>query len=310
MSVRAVLCIVWMGVAACEETATHTRPDPDPAPEPPVRHALSVTVSGPGSVTSVPSGIDCPGSCSAEFVEGAEVTLRAVTAPPFELEAWGGDCAGTSACLLTLASSKSVSATLSHRPVSPLLFGVNTHWVERGDGIATGGDLLRDRSFRIADSAGVRAKHYWLDTVIGNGTVSFAATGGDTGAAGGHAYDGHATLTAADAGSQACVWQQSMVPAVAGESYTARLSVRGVGAARDVGVLLVDGSYSSLLDAAYVVVPSQADVWTQPSVPLAPTRSSGVAILGVCFGLAAGTVDVDEVRLLATGDALGIDTEA
>jgi hypothetical protein len=38
---------------------------------------LNVGVVGPGSVTSLPSGISCPGTCSAEFPVGASVLLTA-----------------------------------------------------------------------------------------------------------------------------------------------------------------------------------------------------------------------------------------
>ena len=43
----------------------------------PANYALNVTVTGGtwGSVTSTPSGISCPGTCAASFVEGTVVTL-------------------------------------------------------------------------------------------------------------------------------------------------------------------------------------------------------------------------------------------
>jgi streptogramin lyase len=53
---------------------------------------LEVAVTGEGSVTSSPAGIDCPVTCSAEFFENHTVTLTATPAPHKQV-AWGaGEC--------------------------------------------------------------------------------------------------------------------------------------------------------------------------------------------------------------------------
>jgi hypothetical protein len=38
---------------------------------------LAVTIVGPGTVTSTPAAIACPGKCSATFAEGTSVVLTA-----------------------------------------------------------------------------------------------------------------------------------------------------------------------------------------------------------------------------------------
>src|SRR5262245_34372748 len=52
---------------------------------------LSITVSGPGTVTSVPDGIDCGTTCTASYAAGTSVTLRAVPAPQSVFAGWSGD---------------------------------------------------------------------------------------------------------------------------------------------------------------------------------------------------------------------------
>jgi len=53
---------------------------------------LSLTVTGEGSVTSSPSGIACPGDCSADFEENTVVELTATPAQGQSFVGWGGDC--------------------------------------------------------------------------------------------------------------------------------------------------------------------------------------------------------------------------
>lgn len=77
---------------------------------------LSVTVSGPGSVTSDPAGLDCPAtSCTAGFADGSTVVLTATPTGDASFAGWTGDpaCDGTSTptCSLTADAARSVTAT-------------------------------------------------------------------------------------------------------------------------------------------------------------------------------------------------------
>ena len=77
----------------------------------PASYTLSVTVSGPGTVTSTPAGITCSaGTCSASFPTGSDVTL---TASGGTLTGWGGACAGTAVCSVTMTGAKAATATFS-----------------------------------------------------------------------------------------------------------------------------------------------------------------------------------------------------
>lgn len=84
----------------------------------------TVTVSkvgtGAGTVTSSPAGIDCGSTCSAQFAEGAQVTLTATPGAGSEFAGWsGGGCSGTGTCPLTLSGDVSVSAQFAHLPPAP-----------------------------------------------------------------------------------------------------------------------------------------------------------------------------------------------
>jgi hypothetical protein len=86
------------------------------------KHTLTVTVTGEGTVTSTPAGIDCGQghtACSAEFEEVA-VTLTSTPAAGYTLSAWGGACSGTGSCSLNpLNANESVTAAFSAAPVPP-----------------------------------------------------------------------------------------------------------------------------------------------------------------------------------------------
>jgi hypothetical protein len=88
----------------------------------PVSYMLSMTVTGPGTVTSNPAGIACSaGTCSASFPSGTSVTL---TPSGGSLTGWGGACAGIGTCSVTMTANRAASATFSPAPdvtVSPLV---------------------------------------------------------------------------------------------------------------------------------------------------------------------------------------------
>jgi hypothetical protein len=77
---------------------------------------LTVQVSGAGTVSSLPAGIDCGSTCSALFAPGV-VTLSAVAGSGQRLESWGSGCAGMGACTLTMTGDQTVSATFGPVPV-------------------------------------------------------------------------------------------------------------------------------------------------------------------------------------------------
>jgi len=74
-------------------------------------YALTVTVTGNGTVISSPAGIDCPGTCSAEFASGAEVILTAVAEEGAAFVGWHGDFGSSGAqCVLSMDKPLSIGA--------------------------------------------------------------------------------------------------------------------------------------------------------------------------------------------------------
>lgn len=81
---------------------------------PPPNYLLEVTVSGSGTVTSSPSGINCGSDCEEEYVEGTSVTLTVAPALGWDLWAWSGDydsVAGYNATV-EMDAAKQITATL------------------------------------------------------------------------------------------------------------------------------------------------------------------------------------------------------
>jgi len=80
---------------------------------PPINYTLSVSVSGNGTVTSSPPGINCGATCSASFASGTQVTLTSTPAAGSSSAGWSGACTGTGSCSLTMNSTASVAANFT-----------------------------------------------------------------------------------------------------------------------------------------------------------------------------------------------------
>jgi hypothetical protein len=71
---------------------------------------VSTTGTGNGVVTSVPSGINCGSTCTAEFGFGTVVNLSANAAPGSAFAGWTGACSGVGACVITIGAPAEVPA--------------------------------------------------------------------------------------------------------------------------------------------------------------------------------------------------------
>jgi len=73
---------------------------------------LMVGVSGKGSVTSSPAGIQCGGTCSAAYLSSTWVTLTATAGSGnFGFIGWSGACSGTGPCTVSMSTAQTVNAT-------------------------------------------------------------------------------------------------------------------------------------------------------------------------------------------------------
>lgn len=70
-----------------------------------------------GRVVSVPTGIDCGESCSAEFDAGQAVTLVATSGPRFRVTEWSEPaCGAETTCKVTLDDDRAVTVTFEVQP--------------------------------------------------------------------------------------------------------------------------------------------------------------------------------------------------
>ena len=78
---------------------------------------LTVTMAGNGTgstVTSTPTGINCPGDCSEAYILGQTITLTAAASAGSSFTGWsGGGCSGTGTCTVSMSAATAVTATFS-----------------------------------------------------------------------------------------------------------------------------------------------------------------------------------------------------
>ena len=83
---------------------------------PVTQQQITVTKSGTGggTVTSAPAGVDCGGTCSANFDDGTAVTLTATAAGGSVFAVWGGACSGNAAtATVTMSAARTCTATFN-----------------------------------------------------------------------------------------------------------------------------------------------------------------------------------------------------
>jgi len=85
-------------------------------------YGLAASVSGQGTVSSNPMGIDCgtsnSGECNARFAKGTPVELQPLSVDGWQFQEWTGDCTGSSACQIVMDGSKSVGVVFAPKPPS------------------------------------------------------------------------------------------------------------------------------------------------------------------------------------------------
>src|SRR5579884_2703772 len=74
---------------------------------------LSVNVTGSGRVMSLPSGINCPGTCTTGVYYGNSITLTASASAGYSFAGWSGACSGTGSCTIVMYTPQSVTAAFA-----------------------------------------------------------------------------------------------------------------------------------------------------------------------------------------------------
>ncbi len=85
----------------------------------PSNYSLTVSLAGTGSgsVSSAPGGINCGSACSAEYSDGANVSLYATASENSTFAGWSGACTGSGSCSVSMTEAKTVTATFTAAPV-------------------------------------------------------------------------------------------------------------------------------------------------------------------------------------------------
>ena len=152
-------------------TVTIKSASPPPTPQ----HRLSVTVNGPGSVTSSPAGIHCPSTCTHSYDDGTSVTLTATADNQATFVKWSGACTGTGNCVVTMDADKSVTATF----VGPGTVGFKTSATTTYENV---GNLLV-QVCRTNGTSGAASVHFYtvddsakagMDYTRSEGTLNWA----------------------------------------------------------------------------------------------------------------------------------------
>ncbi|MDQ7786428.1 MAG: DUF1566 domain-containing protein [Thermodesulfovibrionales bacterium] len=78
-------------------------------------YALSISRNGAGNgtVTSSPAGIMCGSDCTESYIGGTVVTLTASADGNSIFSGWSGACTGTGACVVTMTSVRTVTASFT-----------------------------------------------------------------------------------------------------------------------------------------------------------------------------------------------------
>ena len=97
--------MIVVGLAACGKVEPLTT---DGA----VMPTLTVVLTGSGTVTSTPAGIDCGSMCSTQVPLGTQLTLAATPMADETFVGWsGGTCSGTDPCMVTVDADTTVTAS-------------------------------------------------------------------------------------------------------------------------------------------------------------------------------------------------------
>lgn len=98
---------------------------------PPAAQAqVTVSITGTGTITSSPDGINCPSTCTASFTAGTTVALMATPGSGAQFSGFGGACSGATCSLTLTSTSANVSAVFS-------TMAVNLTVIPVGDGGGT-----------------------------------------------------------------------------------------------------------------------------------------------------------------------------
>lgn len=189
--------------------------------------------------------------------------------------------------------------------IDPLIFGINMEWENLGYYSFTGGELLRDRSFRMNhtvfyDLFGTAKSPLW-EPYINGGSVTFSTTGGAV-PSGAQSYPGYAVISRTSA-DYSGVSQRLLDGVSSGESFEFSFSAYGVGQSETLTMYLFDVADPGVPMSNQPFVASSAGAWGRHTVTLTATKAAqypGILIVLESTDATSRTVWLDEMRLRKT----------
>jgi Divergent InlB B-repeat domain len=145
------------------------------------RKTLTVVKAGTGggTVTSLPAGINCGGTCSAQYDFGTSVTLSAAPDTASTFVGWsGGGCGGTGTCTVVMNADTTVTATFA-----PARFNLTVTVDGPGSVSDSLGQIVDCRTTCTASYPNGSTVNLTA-TVVGDGAVFMGWSGACTGAGG------------------------------------------------------------------------------------------------------------------------------
>ena len=109
--------LVIVGLIACDRATASRQHAGSLGSATGVQITVSLRGDGTGRVTSIPAGIDCPGSCTMTVPNETLLTLTASPGTDSRFRGWSGQCVGTQSCTITAARDQSVVASFA--PIPP-----------------------------------------------------------------------------------------------------------------------------------------------------------------------------------------------
>ncbi|MBK8743119.1 MAG: hypothetical protein IPM02_28295 [Betaproteobacteria bacterium] len=179
--------------------------------------AVSRTGDGNRTVSSSPGGINCGAVCYQNFGGGTVVTLAGTPGAGSTFTGWGGACSGTGMCVVTMDTTKSVSANFTLAPCDDLSMG------GAGYGSAPGAvppALSATVSVNSASCFGPGVHSSAIDE-FGHGGSTLSAPGGHLPPGGGGAdVDGRIPTAVDTQTSGSTIYYAVARPAAAGHTVT------------------------------------------------------------------------------------------
>ena len=140
--------------------------------------------NGAGTVIGYPGAIDCGARCSATYTNGTVVTLVAAAGVGQTFTGWsGGSCSGTGACMVTVATATTVTATfIDATPPNTMIISGPSNPSNDRQPTFTFSSTKPDYAFRCQlDGAPFTSCTSPFTASIGNGQHTFAVTAIDAG---------------------------------------------------------------------------------------------------------------------------------